>query len=651
MAIYGAALLNLAFGLAILTQIVLFIHVRWRDERLFQVGQRMALGVSLLVTLATATLTALLVKGAFEVDYVAHYTSRGTPLLYKFAAVWAGQAGSLLFWLLVLSIYSTVVILQNQRKRSDMMPHVIAVLVGVQLFFLFMVNFSTNPFAPVNASFIPADGNGLNPLLQNFAMALHPPTLYLGFVGFTIPFAFAIAALVIRKVDAAWVRVIRRWTLFAWLWQSIGIILGGWWAYNELGWGGYWAWDPVENASFMPWLTGTAVVHSIIIQEKKNMLKAWNMILIIITFILCIFGTYITRSGAVSSVHAFTADRFGQLFLAFVLVLIAISGYLVISRWKVLKSSKRMESLLSRESGFLFNNVVFVSLCFTVLWGTLFPLISLKLMGREISVSIPYYNQIAVPVGLVLLTLAGVGPLLAWRRTSKESLIRNFSIPLVLGMSAILIMLVMGFRSIYPLMTVGLSFFVLGTIFLEFFRGIRSRTKRFEESPLSALVTMISKNRSRYGGYIVHLGIVLMFIGFVGKAFDSEVEATLRRGEQVELGDYKFTLHDVVERERTNHYALSATLTVEKDNKILDTLNPEYRIYFPRTNQEQQHSELDLRTGIMADIYTVFSGADHNRGLYAIKIMINPLVWWVWFGGYLLIAGTIIAIWPRKKKV
>lgn len=651
MAIYGAALLNLAFGLAILTQIVLFIHVRWRDERLFQVGQRMALGVSLLVTLATATLTALLVKGAFEVDYVAHYTSRGTPLLYKFAAVWAGQAGSLLFWLLVLSIYSTVVILQNQRKRSDMMPHVIAVLVGVQLFFLFMVNFSTNPFAPVNASFIPADGNGLNPLLQNFAMALHPPTLYLGFVGFTIPFAFAIAALVIRKVDAAWVRVIRRWTLFAWLWQSIGIILGGWWAYNELGWGGYWAWDPVENASFMPWLTGTAVVHSIIIQEKKNMLKAWNMILIIITFILCIFGTYITRSGAVSSVHAFTADRFGQLFLAFVLVLIAISGYLVISRWKVLKSSKRMESLLSRESGFLFNNVVFVSLCFTVLWGTLFPLISLKLMGREISVSIPYYNQIAVPVGLVLLTLAGVGPLLAWRRTSKESLIRNFSIPLVLGMSAILIMLVMGFRSIYPLMTVGLSFFVLGTIFLEFFRGIRSRTKRFEESPLSALVTMISKNRSRYGGYIVHLGIVLMFIGFVGKAFDSEVEATLSRGEQVELGDYKFTLHDVVERERTNHYALSATLTVEKDNKILDTLNPEYRIYFPRTNQEQQHSELDLRTGIMADIYTVFSGADHNRGLYAIKIMINPLVWWVWFGGYLLIAGTIIAIWPRKKKV
>jgi len=651
MAIYGAALLNLAFGLTVLTQIVLFIHVRRRDERLFHVGQRMALGVSLLVTLATATLTALLVKGAFEVDYVAHYTSRGTPLLYKFAAVWAGQAGSLLFWVFVLSIYSTVVILQNQRKRSDMMPHVIAVLVGVQLFFLFMVNFSTNPFAPVNASFIPADGNGLNPLLQNFAMALHPPTLYLGFVGFTVPFAFAIAALVIRKVDAAWVRVIRRWTLFAWLWQSIGIILGGWWAYNELGWGGYWAWDPVENASFMPWLTGTAVVHSIIIQEKKNMLKAWNMILIIITFVLCIFGTYITRSGAVSSVHAFTADRFGQLFLAFVLVLIAISGYLVISRWKVLKSSKRMESLLSRESGFLFNNVVFVSLCFTVLWGTLFPLISLKLMGREISVSIPYYNQIAVPVGLVLLTLAGVGPLLAWRRTSKESLIRNFSIPLVLGMSAILIMLVMGSRSIYPLMTVGLSFFVLGTIFLEFFRGIRSRTKRFKESPLSALVTMISKNRSRYGGYIVHLGIVLMFIGFVGKAFDSEVEATLRRGEQVELADYKFTLHDVVERERTNHYALSATLTVEKDNKILDTLNPEYRIYFPRTNQEQQHSELDLRTGIMADIYTVFNGADHNRGLYAIKIMINPLVWWVWFGGYLLIAGTIIAIWPRKKKV
>ncbi len=650
MAIYGATILNLAFGLAVLTQIVLFIHVRWRDERLFHVGQRMALGVSMLVTLAAATLTVLLVKSAFEVDYVAHFTSKETPLLYKFAALWAGQAGSLLFWLLILSIYSAVVIFQNQRKRSDLMPHVIVVLTGVQLFFLFMVNFSTNPFTPVNADFIPSDGLGLNPLLQNFAMALHPPTLYLGYVGFTVPFAFAIAALVVRRVDAAWVRGIRRWTLFAWLWQSIGIILGGWWAYNELGWGGYWAWDPVENASFMPWLTGTAFVHSIIIQEKKEMLKTWNMILIISTFVLCIFGTYITRSGAVSSVHAFTADKFGQLFLAFVLVIIAISAYLVISRRQVLKSTKRMESMLSRESGFLFNNVIFVSLCFAVFWGTLFPLISLKLMGREISVSIPFYNQIAIPIGLLLLTLAGVGPLLAWRRTSKESLIRNFSIPLVIGLGAIAVFFVMGIKSIYPLMTLGLSFFVLGTISMEFYRGIRSRTKRFKENPFTALVAMTSRNRSRYGGYIVHLGIVFMFIGFVGKAFDSEVEATMSRGDHTELAGYKFTLEEVVEKERPNHKALVAELTVKKDNKIVDTLNPEFRIYFPRTNREQQHSELDLQTGIMADIYTVFSGADHTRGLYAIKIMINPLVWWVWLGGYFLVAGTIIAIWPRKKK-
>ena len=651
MAIYGATILNLAFGLAILTQIVLLIHVRWRDDRLYLVGQRLALGVSMLVTLATVALIVLLVKGAFEVDYVAHYTSKGTPLLYKFAALWAGQSGSLLFWLLILSLYSAVVIFQNQRKRSDIMPHVIAVLIGVQLFFLFMVNYSTNPFNPVNADFIPSDGLGLNPLLQNVTMAIHPPTLYMGYVGFTVPFAFAIAALVVRRVDTVWVRGIRRWALFAWLWQSAGIMLGGWWAYNELGWGGYWAWDPVENASFMPWLTGTAFVHSIIIQEKKDMLKMWNMILIIITFILCIFGTYITRSGAVSSVHAFTADEFGQMFLAFLLVIIAISAYLVISRRQVLKSTKRMESMVSRESGFLFNNVIFVSLCFAVLWGTLFPLISLKLMGREISVSIPFYNQIAIPVGLLLLTLAGVGPLLAWRRTSKESLIRNFSIPLVTGLTAVTVFYVMGIRSIYPLMTLGLSFFVLGTISMEFYRGIRSRTRRFKESPFTALVTMISRNRSRYGGYIVHLGIVFMFIGFVGKAFDSEVEATMSRGEHRELAGYKFTLQEVVEKERPNHNALVAELTVEKDNKIVETLNPEFRIYFPGTKQEQQHSELDLQTGIMADIYTVFSGADHSRGFYVIKIMINPLVWWVWFGGYFLVAGTIIAILPRKKKV
>ena len=434
MPVYGASLLSLSLGFAVLTIFLIVLFLRRDDDRFFFVAQRTSLGVCFLVTLATVTLLASLLKSDFDVDYVAKYTSLGTPTLYKFTAMWAGQSGSLLFWLFVLCCYSAVVLLQNRNKHQKLMPYVIMTLTVIQAFFLLLVNFVANPFSPVDANFPIQDGLGLNPLLQNPTMAIHPPMLYLGYVGFSVPFAFAVAALCSRQLDVVWVQTIRRWTLFTWLALGIGVLLGGWWAYNELGWGGYWAWDPVENASFMPWLTGTAFIHSIIIQEKKNMLKVWNMILILVTFLLCIFGTFLTRSGIVSSVHSFTESSLGPIFLTFVFLILAVCIYLILTRLDDLKTEKRLESFVSRESGFLFNNVLFVSICFAVLWGTMFPVISEAVTGTQITVGAPFFNQITIPIGLILLFLAGIGPLLAWRKTSKESLIRNFSIPVLTGL-------------------------------------------------------------------------------------------------------------------------------------------------------------------------------------------------------------------------
>lgn len=653
MPLYGATLLNLSLGFALVSLITLIIYVKKGDYRLFLSGQRAALGVCFLILLATITLTANLVKGNFDVDFVARYTSSATPTVFKFAALWAGQSGSLLFWLFILSVYATVVILQNRSRHRELMPYVIMTLVVIQIFFLLLVNFVTNPFLPVEVDFEVLDGLGLNPLLQNWVMAIHPPILYLGYVGFSVPFAFGMAALVTRRSDAIWIRTIRRWTLFTWLAMGCGILLGGYWAYNELGWGGYWAWDPVENASFMPWLTGTAFVHSIIIQEKKNMLRIWNMVLIIATFVLSIFGTFLTRSGVVSSVHSFTQSSLGPMFLGFLLLILFSSIALLVSRHKDLRSETRMKSFLSRESGFLFNNVVFVSLCFAILWGTLFPIVSEAVRGTQITVGIPFFNQMAVPTGLLLLLLAGVGPLLAWRRTSTESLIRNFSIPIIVGLTAFLVSFIFGIRSLYPLVALSLCFFVIGAIGLEFFRGIRVRVRKLGENVFVAAGNMISKNRSRYGGYIVHLGVVLMFIGFVGQAFDEELDVTMKVGEQIQLAEYTIALKNLREEERPNHYAWIASLDVSRNGKAITRLYPEKRVYFhrnPDPDRRQPHSELDIYSTFREDVYTVFGGIDTENNLASMKIMVNRLVRWVWMGGYLLVIGTIIALLPSRVR-
>ena len=651
--VIGGLALNLALGLAIIAIIFNVLYLRSGDGRLFLSGQRAALAVSLLSIFATIILTQLLMTSNFDVDYVAHYTSQETPLIYKFTALWAGQSGSLLFWLFILSLYAIIAILQNQRSQLKLMPWVMIVLVTVQLFFLILVNFITNPFAPTETDFVIANGLGLNPLLQNATMAIHPPMLYLGFVGFTVPFAFSIAAMAQRDMNALWMRTVRQWLLFVWLMLSIGVMLGGWWAYQELGWGGYWAWDPVENASFMPWLAGTALLHSVMIQEKKDMLKVWNMVLIIITFTLCIFGTFLTRSGIMSSVHSFTASSLGPIFLGFVFFILVVSFGLMSQRMQLLRSKKRIESFSSRESGFLFNNVVFIVMCFAVLWGTLFPVISEAVRGTKITVGAPFFNQINIPIGLVLLCLTGIGPLLVWRKTSKQSFVRNFTTPVIAGLVMALVLYIINIRG-YVLISFSLSVFVLTTISLEFARGIRSRITVHKENPLTAFWRLLRKNRSRYGGYIVHVGIVFMFIGFTGHAFDIEKEFGLKKDETNHLSGYTFVLQNIREEERPNHYAWIADLHVsDASGKEIVMLHPEKRIYFhrnPDPERRQPHSELDIYSTMKQDIYSIFNSVDLENGVAYLKIMINPLVNWVWFGGFIFVLGTLVALWPPKKE-
>ncbi|MBH49681.1 MAG: cytochrome C biogenesis protein [Candidatus Marinimicrobia bacterium] len=649
--IVGSITLNLAFGFCILSTFLFLIYQKKGDSRLYHVSRNMVIVVNVLSLLATIILIRLLVVSDLNVDYVAHYTSLETPFFYKITALWAGQSGSLLFWQAVLSVYCLIVVFQNKSRHIRYMPWVFISLNCVQLFFLCLTNFITNPFKPTETDFTLLNGLGLNPLLQNVTMAIHPPTLYLGFVGFTIPFAFVIAGLLNGNSNPLLLKTIRKWTHVAWFFLSCGIILGGWWAYQELGWGGYWAWDPVENASFMPWLTGTAFIHSIMIQEKKNMLRVWNVILITLTFALTIFGTFLTRSGVMSSVHSFTASSLGPLFLGFVIIILVVSISLLVYRLPKLKTSKRLESITSRESGFLFNNVVFVVLCFTVFWGTVFPVISEAVNGTKITVGPPFFNQVNTPIGIFLLGLTGVGPLLAWRKTSLSNMKRNLLIPLLFMIISFPILWYLEYKN-YVFITLSLSVFVISAILTEFIRGIKIRKNKSGETILLSIIKMISQNRSRYGGYIVHIGIVFMFVGFTGHAFDKEKEFGLSPGQSELLGSYQFELIEIEEIERPNHLAWIATLKVsENQGKYLTHLYPEKRIYFHRSPDEsrrQPHSELDIYSRLNRDIYSVFNAVDIETNIAYFKIMINPLVRWVWIGGCVLAIGALIAFNPRR---
>lgn len=607
------------------------------------------------LAVAAASLWQGLITHDFNIQYVASYTSRNLPGYYIVTAFWAGQKGSLLFWAVVLSTFAALAQWLTSVRYRALLPYVAAVTSSVTVFFVMVMLFAANPFERL--PFTPADGNGLNPQLQNIGMVIHPPMLYLGYISITIPFAFGIAALLARRLDAGWVVAIRKWTLMSWLFLSIGITLGMWWAYVELGWGGYWAWDPVENASLLPWLTMSAFLHSVMIQEKRGMLKRWNISLVIASFLLSIFGTFITRSGIIASVHSFTQSSVGYFFLGFLLAAGILGFTLLYTRWDRLEADTPLESMVSREAAFLFNNLLFVGIAFSVLWGTLFPILSEAVRGTKISVGPPFFNKVNIPLGLLLLALTGIGPLIAWRKASTANLKRQFTWPVVSGVVVLLACLVVGMRDLYPVMAIGLSGFVLGTLTQEFYRGTRARHSMYDEGYGIAFARLIARNRRRYGGYIVHLGIVIYGVAFAGMAFKIEKEATLRPGESTTLRsafghNYTFTHVGVSQFEQLNRVVTQATVQVTKDGKSMGIINSEKRQHFsepsPGVRQKsfEPSTEVGIRSTLQEDLYIVYAGSVNGSEEAVYRFTLNPLVIWVWIGGVVLVIGGLITMWP-----
>jgi cytochrome c-type biogenesis protein CcmF len=625
---------------------------RWQDRPdLAATVIRSVYAVFGCLVVASLALWKGLISHDFNIEYVAAYTSRNLPPYFIVSAFWAGQKGSLLFWAVVLSLFASLAQLLTPRRYADLMPYVAGVTSAVTAFFLSVMLFGASPFERL--AYTPADGRGLNPQLQNVGMVIHPPMLYLGYISITIPFAFAVAALLSRRLDTGWIHAIRKWTLVSWLFLSIGITLGMWWAYVELGWGGYWAWDPVENASFLPWLTMTAFLHSVMIQEKRGMLKRWNLGLIVGTFLLSIFGTFITRSGVIASVHSFTQSNVGYFFLAFLVVAAVLSFTLLYTRWPLLEADVHLESMLSREAAFLFNNLLLVGIAFSVLWGTLFPILSEAVRGSKITVGPPFFNRVNVPLGLLLLGLTGIGPLIAWRKASVANLRRQFVAPLASGGATLAALLAAGVRDFYAVMALALAGFVAGTVAQEFWRGVRARRRMHGESAPLAFVRLVGRNRRRYGGYIVHVGILIYFVAFTGMAFKVEREATLKPGESVELRSpfghtYRFTHVGISQYEALNRVVSAATVQVTVDGRPDGLLTSEKRQHvdsFKRPTFEPS-TEVGIRSGLREDLYLVFAGAVNGTEEAVYRFNINPLVWWVWFGGFVLAFGGIVTMWP-----
>ncbi|MGC1341991.1 MAG: heme lyase CcmF/NrfE family subunit, partial [Candidatus Binataceae bacterium] len=521
-----------------------------------------------MVTIAVVALWTGLLSSDFSLEYVASYSSTTLPTAYKFTALWGGQQGSLLFWTWLLSIFTSVAAFLNRRRNPEIAPYAMAVLAGVAIFFLGMLNFVTRPFDLM--AIIPAQGTDLNPLLQNYWMAIHPPSLYTGYVSATVPFAFGAAALMTGKLDDTWIRTTRRWAIFSWFFLTLGNLFGARWAYEVLGWGGYWAWDPVENAAFMPWLVMTAYLHSVMIQERKDMLKVWNLALIGLAFSLTIFGTFITRSGVISSVHSFTQSGLGPYFLAFLIVV--ASGYtaLLIFRSKELRSPAEFESYLSREAAFLFNNLMLIGIAFAVFWGTIFPVLSEAVRGVKITVGPPFFNRVAGPLALGLIFLMGVGPLIAWRRTTASNLVKSFAAPAIAGVTTGVIALAAGLRTWYVLTAFSLAAFVLGTIIVEFRRGVGARQHMLAETAPKALINLVAKNNRRYGGYIIHIGVIVAFVGIVGSSFfKTEVKKSVHQGQSFSIGAYDLRYLGLSAFENAHMETATARIEVSRNGSVI----------------------------------------------------------------------------------
>jgi len=620
--------------------------------RLGETARRAGIASFAIVFLAAVVLVVAAFQNDFSVAYIFHHSNRDLPGPYKFATLWSGQEGSLLFWALLLSAYGLVLRL---RYKTDvrLFAHASVIIAAVQVFFLLLLNFAANPFGVMQGS-LPADGNGLNPLLQYPEMVIHPPMLYLGYVGFTVPFAFALAALIMRYPGEKWIQITRRWTMVTWGFLTCGVFLGAHWAYSVLGWGGYWGWDPVENASLMPWLTGTAFLHSVMMQEKRGMLKTWNMWLIFSTFMLSIFGTFLTRSGVVSSVHAFAQSSIGDWFVAFLAIIFATCLIFYVKNRSHLRTEHKLESLISRESSFLFNNLLLLVACFTVLWGTLFPVLSEWVQGTKVTVGPPFFNRVNVPVALLLLLLTAVGPLLAWRRTSVESLKRNFRWPAIGAVATGVLLVALGMRPwkdvsyFYSLMTIMLSVLVALTVISEFVRGGRVIGRHTGQNLFASMVQLAHRNTRRYGGYIVHFGVIVVMIGFAGSVFNQDKEQEMGFGDKMTIGPYTLVCQSYTQDDNPNYGSEWAVMNVFKGGKQIATLNPERRFY---KASQQTSTMVANRSTPQEDLYVVYEGQNLDTGRPIIKVHLNPLVMWIWIGVWIIIAGTVVALIPNAAPV
>ena len=656
MDILGSVSLLLAFLAAVYALVAGIVGIATRRPLITKSARNAGMAVFALVTIAAACLEYFFFANDFSSAYVVEHSNRALPAYYKFAALWSGQEGSLLLWTFLLSMYAFLVLFLNRKKHPELMPYVGVVLAGTQVFFLTLNNFVATPFRMLGnldsagamrlASI--SDGHGMNALLQYPEMVIHPPMLYLGYTGFTIPFAFALAALLGRYPGEKWIHITRRWTMIAWCFQSVGILLGAHWAYAVLGWGGYWAWDPVENASILPWITGTAFLHSVMMQEKRGMMKVWNVWLVFTTFMLCILGTLLTRSGVVSSVHAFAQSSIGGWFVGFLIItfVVCFAAY-----WKnrdYLRSDNQLDSLVSRESSFLFNNLVLLAACFAILWGTLFPVLSEWVQGSKISVGPPFFNKVTVPIALFLLLLTGVGPLLAWRKTSFDALRRNFAWPLGGGLVAGIVAFIFGFRDVYSLMCLILGVFVTLTISSEFYRGARVISSRDGSNIFTAIGELTMRNTRRYGGYVVHFGMVLIFIGIAGIPFNQDIQKNMGIGDTLRIGSYTILCQNFDAVNNNNYESERATLEVFKNGKSVMMLYPERRFYLA---SQVTDSKVAVQSSPLRDLYIVYAGHDPESGKPVIHAYLQPLVKWIWFGGIVLVLGTLLALVPDRKAV
>ncbi len=600
------------------------------------------------LSISAFCLTYAFVTHDFSVKYVAHYSNTTLPLFYTITSLWGGQDGSLLFWVWLYSIFAVGAIVANRHRNLPFLGYTIAVFMSITIFFMVIIILVANPFQMFHVE-IPNDGKGLNPLLQNPYMAIHPPMMYIGYVGFAIPFAFGMAALITKRLDDEWILISRKLSLIPWVFLSAGLILGGLWAYEELGWGGYWAWDPVENAGLLPWITGTAFLHSIRIQERRDMLKVWNMVLVILTFLLTIIGTFLTRSGIVESVHSFAQSNIGYYFFTFIVIATIVSFGFLLARLKYLKSEHQLESLLSKEFAFLLNNWILLGAAFFVLIATIFPSLSAWLIGEKITVGPKFFNTWMVPIGLTILFLSGFAPLVSWKKTPIPVLFRQFFFPSISFIITLIIIIILDSDHILSAFTFALCVFVVAGIIQEYYQGIKIKKKTKDINVFDAIISLIVKGKRRYVGYIIHFGIALMFLGFAGNSYNHEIEMPLKPGQKVTVKDYIITYHEMTTHESPHKVEFSAKLSVQKENQSkIRTIFPQKWLY--RGQEEQMTTEVVIQSSLFEDLYVVLAGFSDQSDIVNFKFIVNPLVSWVWIGTLVLIFGTIILLWPERSR-